>query len=686
MPTIVQLDKQTIDQIAAGEVIERPASVVKELTENAVDAGATAVTVEIKGGGTELIRVTDNGCGIDADQVKLAFARHATSKIRTAADLIGVTSLGFRGEALSSIASVAEVELITKTAEAVEGSDYRIENGEEKGLSAVGAPNGTTFLVKNLFGAVPARRKFLKTAATESAYVTEVCEKLALSNPAVSVRLIVNGQTKLDTSGNGKLKDVIYAVYGREIHENLLPVQGRSQELGAELSGFVGKPVIARGNRGYETVFVNGRSITSGMISRAVEEAFKPFMMQHRYPFAVLDIRIPGEYLDVNVHPAKREIRFRSEDAIYRMVYGAVKNALTGREFIADVALTEEVRQEAPAGRTGEEPFEKENRPQAPIRPAAPETPQEAVREMAGFGRPAPSVGGQYRSLGTYHAAPSTPSSGSFRAPYAHAMNFSEEATPYRIGPKPEPSVAPVQPAEDPAAYQNVPEPQAVLQPQPEQSPEEKPAPKPEQMTLFDGHFLDKQAAVDRRIIGQVFGTFWLIEMGDKFYIMDQHAAHEKILYERTVKRLAEEQAPDSQMVSPPVIVQVSEREGEVLRTHREVFEKLGYEVTYYGGREYAIGAVPAGALGVDPRALFLEVLDGLAAEGRLSQETILNKAASLSCKAAIKGNHTYSLAEAQSLIDQLMQCENPYACPHGRPTLISFTRTELDKKFKRIV
>ena len=713
MPTIVELDQATINQIAAGEVIERPASVVKELLENAIDAGATAVTVETKDGGISLIRVTDNGCGIEAEQIPLAFHRHTTSKIRQAIDLMTVTSLGFRGEALSSIAAVAQVELITKTSDAVNGTSYRIEGGEEKENTPIGAPDGTTMLVRNLFFNTPARRKFLKSPATEGSYIADLVQHMALSHPDVSIRLIQNGQTKLNTSGNGKLKDIIYATFGREIAANVLPVSVDLEEEQIQIHGFLGKPVISRGNRTFEYYFINGRYIHSRLIAKAIEDAYKPFMMQHRYPFVVLHLTIPAAYLDVNVHPTKMELRFRKEEALYQVFYQTIRAGLEQKEFIPEVSLVKEEEAPAEKGRIGAEPFERKalsaerlkelanfgekkdakpvfsgNRFYTGVRPDAMQVREQTSAYRSGFsGNASPS----YQAV---TPAPKVSVSAPAKTAAAASAAASESMLPFET-----PAPAPAGKAETEAAM-----PQQVAQEsvqQPVQEPQdnrnlqlsaadfsgkEETAPQPEQLDLFDGRLLSEKARAKHRLIGQLFDTYWLIQYEDKLFIMDQHAAHEKVLYERNIARLKDRTGNYSQAISPPVILTVSDREMEILKEYHDSFYELGYEISYFGGKEYAISAIPSDLLGLDTKKLFIEILDGLVAEGQLTPETLLDKAASISCKAAVKGNHAMSFEEADALIDQLMTLENPYACPHGRPTLITMSRYELEKKFKRIV
>ena len=366
MPNIQILDQQTIDKIAAGEVIERPSSVVKELVENAIDAQASAVTVEIKEGGISFIRITDNGCGIEKEQVPLAFLRHSTSKIKSVEDLFTVSSLGFRGEALSSIAAVSQVELITKTSLGISGVRYVIEGGKEQSSEEIGAPEGTTFLVRNLFYNTPARRKFLKTAQTEAGYIANLMEKLALSHPETSFKFIANNQLKLHTSGNSNLKEIIYHIYGRDIAGNLLEVQEENELF--SVNGFIGKPLISRGNRNYENYFINGRYIKSALIAKSIEEGYKSFVMQHKYPFTVLHISVKGELLDVNVHPTKMELRFSNGEAIYQFLTDLVRKAINQSELVYQVSLENErevkkrqeqqKREQLKSGRQAPEPFE----------------------------------------------------------------------------------------------------------------------------------------------------------------------------------------------------------------------------------------------------------------------------------------------------------------------------------------
>lgn len=677
MPEIHVLDQDTINQIAAGEVIERPASVVKELLENAIDAKATAVTVEIRDGGLSVIRITDNGCGIEPEQIPTAFLSHATSKIRDAADLVTIASLGFRGEALSSIAAVAKVELITRTPGSISGSRYRIEGGKEVGLEEVGAPEGTTFLVRDLFFNTPARRKFLKTPATEASHVAGLVEKIALSHPEISFRFIQNNQTKLFTSGNGNLKDIIYAVYGREIAQNLVPVAGGADPI--TVGGFIGKPVIARSNRSFEVYFINGRYIRNGLIGKAVEDAYKPFMMQHKYPFTMLSFTVDPSFIDVNVHPSKLELRFRNDETVYRTVYHTISVLLSGQELIPEVDLEKE------SDRKAQEP--------APDRAGAPAAPAglRAVRFRDAFPAPAapiPAVnpaGQEHMPAETAVNAVPAAASKEVTAP---ADTTAETTVPENAAPAdiPKETAMPTAASEAPA-LRPVPSPASVT---PSRISEQRlpyvTDKKPEQMTMFTEKLLTPEARKHHRIIGQLFSTYWLVEFGENLYIIDQHAAHEKVLYERTIKSLRD-RSYTSQMLNPPAVVTLTGEEQLMLQKYGEEFRHLGFEAEPFGGNDFALRAVPDNLFSVDKGELFLEILDSLTAEsGMVTGETLNHRIATMSCKAAVKGNNRLSVKEAEELIDELLTLDNPYACPHGRPTIISMSRTELEKKFKRIV
>lgn len=623
------LDQNTINKIAAGEVVERPSSVVKELVENAIDAGATAITIEIKEGGISFIRITDNGCGITQEEIKMAFLRHSTSKIKSIEDLMNVSSLGFRGEALSSIAAVAQVELVTKTADSFTGSRYVIEGGTEMSLEEVGAPDGTTFIIRNLFYNTPVRRKFLKTAATEAGYVNSLIEHLALSHPDISFRFISNNQNRLHTSGNTNLKDIIYSVYGRDITKNLIELNVATQDM--KITGFIGKPAICRGNRGFENYYINGRYIKSHIITKAIEEAYRGFIMPHNYPFTAIHFEMNPAILDVNVHPTKMELRFSKNEFVYQFVLDVITNALKQRELVPEVKLENSVPNEnqKPTVTQSSLPKKEERLPE----------PFEVNRVEREWKQP---VFPRQEAVGTAELAEEN------------------KAEQYGV-----------------AAQQHT----VLQQNTTTETQNEK------QMSLFEEKLLDSAHRADYRIIGQLFDTYWLIEFEDKFYMMDQHAAHEKILYEKLMKRFREKQY-DTQMILPPVVLSLNLREEEVLKEHFDTFIRLGYEIEEFGGREYKVTGLPAGLPKVvDCRQLLIDIIDTLAEDSALHEpERITEKVASMSCKAAVKGNNKLSFREAEELMQKLMQAENPYNCPHGRPTLIMMTKYEIEKKFKRIL
>ena len=698
MSKIALLNQETIDKIAAGEVIERPSSVVKELVENAIDAGASAITVEIKEGGTSFIRITDNGCGIEHDEVPLAFLRHSTSKIKSAEDLMCVHSLGFRGEALSSIAAIARVELITKTFDALTGTRYLIEGSKEVAMEEIGAPDGTTFLVKDLFFNTPARRKFLKTPQTEGTYISDMLEKLALSHPDISFKYINNNQTRLHTSGNGNRKDLIYHIYGRDIASSLLEVNYESELF--SVSGFIGKPLINRGNRNYENYFINGRYIKSSILSKAIEEAYKSFLMQHQYPFTVLYFTFPGETLDVNVHPTKMELRFDNNKEIYRQLCDALYGVLSHRELIPDVPVDEKKAEDTVKHVYKEsipEPFEKRRineirsnaaqRVERAYKSAVP-TPVTVRENTDSFGQEnRSSIVRESTSAQLQGKTGQTTSSGVKIIPVGETpvMGLNQfpksETTQAVLEQKKKTDLNGGSDCQNEisTSQKNVSEGQDT---------NTSPVEAPEQMTLesMSPDFLTRDAKKMHRIIGQLFKTYWLIEYEDKLYIIDQHAAHEKVLYERTMARLHEKEYT-SQAISPPIVLSLDAKEQEMLERYRKDIERLGYEIENFGGREYMISAVPDNLFSIDMKDLFIEMLDDFSnLTGRETPDLIMEKVASMSCKAAVKGNDALSLPEIDALIEELLTLDNPFNCPHGRPTIIAMSKYEIEKKFKRIV
>ena len=737
MRKIAVLDKHTIDKIAAGEVVERPSSVVKELVENSIDAGATAVTVEITDGGKKLIRITDNGGGIEAAQVPTAFLSHATSKIEKVEDLENIASLGFRGEALSSIAAVSQVELITKTPSAISGVRYVIEGGVEQSLEEMGAPDGTTFLVRNLFYNTPARSKFLKSDSSEANYIGTMMEQLALSHPEISFKYIQNKQVKLHTSGNYNVKDVIYNVYGRDMAKALLEVSYENDFM--KIEGYAGKPEVSRGNRSFENYYVNGRFVKNNIITKAIEDAYKGFVMQHKFPFVSLQIQMTGNDLDVNVHPRKLEVRFARGAEVYDAIYEAVHNALLHRELIPVVPVGKEERESKVAAVSRgavPEPFEKSRRTELHCEGAA----EKAGRSSAGNNescylqaaektvltgktalteKTAPT--GKINSSGSLVNSSGCQASSVLREQAIYqAKPFSKEEEALFAGTLKEAAEADKRAdekaeekaeekadksADEKAAEDNISvermneaDNQAETavsvnyeipdKSEPGQSDPgtEYPSVGGKQLELFQEKLLAPESRNRHKLIGQLFDTYWLVEFENQFYIIDQHAAHEKVNYERFVKRF-KEQSIESQYLNPPLVVTLNMDEQAKLKANEEYFRKYGFEIEPFGGREYCICAVPTNLYGFHEEELFLEMLDNLGGEGAKDAFDLFTaRLATMACKSAVKGNHQMSALEADKLIDELLTLDNPYNCPHGRPTIIAMTKTEIEKKFKRIV
>ncbi len=615
------LDDQTINKIAAGEVVERPVSVVKELVENAIDAGAKNITVEIKGGGIDHIRVTDNGHGIEYNSIQAAFMRHATSKIRTAEDLLGVTSLGFRGEALSSIAAVAQVELMTKTKSSILGYRYCMNGGREMSFDEAGVPDGTTMIVRNLFYNTPARRKFLKSALTEGGYVTQLMEKLILSHPDISFKYITNSVVKLSSNGGNDILSNAYTVFGRDIQKSLVEVSFDSET--CTVSGYIGKPESSRGNRNYELFFVNGRCIKSKVLSAATEEAYSAFLMQHRYPFVILYLDIPSELIDVNVHPAKTEIRFVEEKLIYSIITSTVTEGLTRHELIPDAAKEE---------------------PRAVQTVKASESLQPEPFEAS--------------VIGKMKAAASDPE------PLYRESSYSR-------------------PSDREPVYDRITEHDSSLNSNFVDTDKKENIVQP---TLFSEGFFAEGSREKHRIVGQVFGTYWIIEYEGKMYMIDQHAAHEKILYERFTAQI-KAGGVVKQLISPPFVVSLSAAQEDAVKSNLGAFSELGFTIEHFGGREYALSSVPSELFRMTPQDYFLSVVDDLAENPKVKEPMqVKDRIATMSCKAAVKGNMHLSFAEADELIEELFSLENPYNCPHGRPTIVSFSKQDIEKMFKRIV
>ena len=645
------LDPETVDRIAAGEVVERPASVVKELVENAIDAGATSITVEAKDGGIEFLRVTDNGSGIEKEQIRTAFLRHATSKIENADDLIRVSSLGFRGEALSSIAAVSKVELVTKTREALTGERMILEGAVEKSFEEIGAPDGTTFIMRNLFFNTPVRRKFLKQPATEGGYIADLMEHLALSRPDISFKFVLGNQTRFHTSGNGDLKENIYRIYGREIANNLIPIQ--TEKDGIRIEGYLGKPTIVRSNRNHEIYFINGRFIKSNMIAKAIEEGYKEYLMQHKFPLCVLHITMDTDRVDVNVHPTKMDVRFSDNMGFVTLLSEAVHDTLKNREMIPDIRLDGGI-EEKKAEKAAVELAMKEHTPE----------PFETHRQSA------------YRVMEETKYTASKPG----------GAGFAENPVWSRVVEKKE---------ETESGEENdffVEELIIPAAPKVKEEPEKHPGSKApevasaEQLSLFRERILTEENRMKYRIIGQVFDTYWILQFEEKLLLIDQHAAHEKVKYERFMKHYREKTVA-TQSLLPPIIVTLTGQEEAALKSNWDTFTALGFEIESFGGSEYALRGVPTDLYGCSEREMFVEVLDELCDGKNYGTIRVIDeKIASMSCKAAVKGNNRLSHAEMEELIDELLSLDNPYNCPHGRPTIITITKTEMEKMFKRIV
>ncbi|MBO5145106.1 MAG: DNA mismatch repair endonuclease MutL [Lachnospiraceae bacterium] len=700
MAQIHVLDDATIDKIAAGEVVERPASVVKELVENAMDAGARAITVEIKEGGIEFIRVTDDGAGIEHNQVRNAFMRHATSKISSVADLMSLHSMGFRGEALSSIAAVSKVELVTKTKGDMTGTRFCLDGAKETDFEEVGAPDGTTFIVRNLFFNTPVRRKFLKTAMTEASYITDLLEHMALSRPEISFKYVINGQTKFYTNGDGDMKAIIYRIFGRDIANEMMEFQIVDEDI--VLDGFLGKPTLNRANRNFENYFVNNRYIKSKIISKAIEEGYQSYMMQHRYPFCVVHITVPTESVDVNVHPTKMEVRFSNQNGIYKLIAENIADFLSRQEMIPNAAPGPEkkpakkekgaVKLEAP------EPFEKE-------RKLAERVPN-ILKEDNGYNRTKSdtpvSSGSSYDHSG---AANQHERTGQFLFHNKLSYNREENGKEPLIGSDADNNDFFVDNRSKTALAEleqktnsEMPNPAIgkILGTPPKESDaqnlgvikakEHIIVERPEQLNFFDEKLLTREAKQEYRIVGQVFDTYWIIEYRDKMLMIDQHAAHEKVKYEQILKKV-ENNEIYTQILTPPVIINVTPKEADLINSYTQYFKDLGFDIEDFGMNAYAVRGVPLDLFSYNIKELFEEILTQMSESPvRGVPQIIREKIASMACKAAVKGNNSLTYEEADQLIEQLLELENPYNCPHGRPTIISMSKYEIEKKFKRIV
>lgn len=627
MSRIQLLDNATIDKIAAGEVVERPSSVVKELVENAIDAGATAITVEIKEGGISFIRVTDNGNGIPGDQVKEAFLRHATSKIRTSEDLNNIHSLGFRGEALSSISAVAQVEIMTKTKDSLMGVHYAVEGGKETDFSQVGVPNGTTILVKNLFFNTPARRKFLKTAITEGGYIADLCEHLAMSKPEISFRFITNNQVKFHTSGNGDMREIIYRIFGKGFIKEIIPIDCKDDHI--HMYGYLGKPSLNRSNRNFENCFINGRYVKSNFLFKAVEEGYRAYLMQHKFPFVILYFEIDTDKVDVNVHPTKMDIRITDSQKYYDFIVTSISRTLQQQEMIPDMGQDETLGQ----------------------------TQKKEVTERAAVPEPF-----EQKRMEEYKV----------KEDFSYITNrlFGEESS--EPDTKTKSQFTPPSPSNTVPVLSEITETSNIAS--------------PVQMNFFEERILKQENKDKFKIIGQIFQTYWLVRYEDKLLFVDQHAAHEKVKYEKLMNSLKSGEIL-SQTLQPPLVLHLTQKEEAALEEYHSYFEALGFVWEDFGSHSIAMRAMPMELYGKSEKRFFEEILDELVENGcKGTPEVIQEKIASMACKSAVKGNQTFTVMEMNSLLEQIFELGNPYHCPHGRPTMISMSKTDLEKKFKRIV
>ena len=661
------LSQECINQIAAGEVVERPGSIVKELVENALDAKATAISIEIKGGGISFLRVSDNGEGIFSEDLERAFMPHATSKIQNPKDLEEILSFGFRGEALASIASVAKVECISKRQEDFLAHRILVEGGSFSPVEEVGGMDGTSILVRDLFYNVPARKKFLLSESTEASRVEEMVEKLALANPSISFHFVKDGKSRFQTVGGGKLSDVVFGIYGKafakdslEIKESYYP-SSLTGLATLHIEGLLGKPSLTRSNRQYEIFFVNGRFVRDSLLSRALEDAYKPFLMQHKFPFAIVFLHLSPSLVDVNVHPQKLEVRFQNREKIYQALFDCVSKTLSKADLIdhSPLSLFQKEKEEksttflSPSSQLWEKKAEQKE---------TPENISENISEKA-----------QFRTEATEktHFSSETPELNQQKDETGEEKLVYEEFDLTKG----------IRLEEEKAS-----EKEENTVPKEEQFfTESEKLPSAEQESLFSPSFFSEEGEKEFRLIGQVFQTYWLIEFQKELFIMDQHAAHEKVNFEKMRKKTLEKPGI-SQGILPKTMV-FNAKEEEFYEKTKDYFAHLGYRIQKEKDKRYLLEGIPADFPSLDAEMLFHEILDALAEEGNLSEaESVYNKIASMACKASVKGNQLLSFQEAEALVQKLFTLENPYACPHGRPTIVAFKKQDLEKMFKRIV
>ena len=696
------LSQECINQIAAGEVVERPGSIVKELVENALDAKATAISIEIKGGGISFLRVSDNGEGIFSEDMERAFLPHATSKIQNPKDLEEILSFGFRGEALASIASVAKVECISKRQEDFLAHRILVEGGSFSPVEEVGGMDGTSILVRDLFYNVPARKKFLLSESTEASRVEEMVEKLALANPGISFHFVKDGKSRFQTLGGGKLSDVVFGIYGKSFAKDSLEIKESyypSSLTGLatlHIEGLLGKPSLTRSNRQYEIFFVNGRFVRDSLLSRALEDAYKPFLMQHKFPFAIVFLHLSPNLVDVNVHPQKLEVRFQNREKIYQALFDCVSKTLSKADLIdhSPLSLFQKEKEEksmaflSPSSQLWEKKEEKKENKN--------DIPEEAVRSDQNDKQSAEQISTikeqeKEKAEAVNQRYPIGEAS-------ENALENASEKAPFRIE-VPELNQQKAETREEKLIYEEFDLTKGIrLEEEKASEKEENTVPREEQLfsesedlpsaeqeSLFSPSFFSEEGEREFRLIGQVFQTYWLIEFQKELFIMDQHAAHEKVNFEKMRKNYLKKPGI-SQGILPKTMV-FSAKEEELYEKTKDYFTHLGYRIRKEEEKRYALEGIPADFPSLDAEMLFHEILDALAEEGNLSEaESVYDKIASMACKASVKGNQLLSFKEAEALVQKLFTLENPYACPHGRPTIVAFKKQDLEKMFKRIV
>lgn len=672
MGNIVLLDDLTINQIAAGEVIERPANVVKELVENSIDAGATKISVEIENGGITSIRITDDGKGIAPDDVALAFERHATSKIRSAEDLTKVMTMGFRGEALASIAAIAKVELITRTRDQEIGTKVIVEGGDIISKEECGAPYGTTIIVRELFYNTPVRYKFLKKDFTEGGYIESAVEKIALINPSISFRLVNNRKTILQTSGNGDITTVVYNIFGKDVSQNLVNVDNEYE--GVKVRGVAGKPEIARSNRTNQLFYVNGRNIKDKILSAAVEEAYRTLIPHGKFGFCIIDIRLNPELVDVNVHPAKLEVRFADESKVFKAVHYGIKNALLGEDITRDEEkekveapkiIEKNVEETAPQRRGLFDIFRNKSTEQTP------ENPDEKYATIE------VKVNKDNQAKNSVIDKIEFDEERQYLKPIAEETQLEELEEPLQnitYLPKEESNEVEEQEFEKIVEKNYKPEEDNI-----EYKVEEDIRP------IYDQDIEEKSPVPEYKILGVAFNTYIILELDEDIYILDQHAAHERVLYEKVKENFYRAGGKEAQMLLLPDVLELSKRDMHIVKDHMDLFEQAGFTLEEFGENTIKITGVPVICFEMNTKDLFMDILDGIDITNRTNKQDIEEKfIATVACKAAVKANMVLDEREIRGLLDELLLLDNPFTCPHGRPTAIRITKTEIEKKFGR--